>query len=99
MRTDLPYAVSISEASALCGVSLSTMRKSFMDPAKRPKGVPNPPPHVRPTPRRVLVLVDGLPGWVAGLGSIAASPQPARKRGAPTKAERIARRNADKREG
>lgn len=85
---NFPFAVSIADAAKITGLSESTIRKSFMTPGRRPPGLPNPPPHIRPTPGRILVLTAPLPAWVAGLGQGSATPV-SRRRGARTKVERL----------
>lgn len=78
--------VKIAEASALTGIPVSTLRKSFM--RVPPRNTPPAPPHKR-IGRAVYIIADKLEGWVMSLPS----PEPLKKRGRPTKAEEIARRN------
>jgi hypothetical protein len=90
-----PLTARIPEASALTGIPKHIIQKSFMSPEKRPRGIPAPPPHIRIN-RAIHILVAELPGWVASLGngstvSAPSAPTP-RRRGRPTKAEVIARR-------
>jgi hypothetical protein len=81
-----PLLVNLPAASLLTGIPLSTLRKSFM--RTPPKNVPSPPPHKR-IGRAVYIVADKLESWVLSLPS----PEPVKKRGRPTKAEQIAKRN------
>lgn len=90
-----PLTVRIPEAATLTGIPKHIIQKSFMSPEKRPRGIPAPPPHIRIN-RAIHILVAQLPGWVASLGNAPAAITPSaptpRRRGRPTKAEVIARR-------
>lgn len=88
-----PLTVRIPDASVLTGIPKHVLEKSFMQPDKRPRGIPAPPPHVR-LGRAIHILVAELPGWVASLaGEVQPSSAPAvLRRGRPTKAEQVARR-------
>lgn len=92
MRTT-SITVRVPEAAAICGLPPHVLKKSFMCPAKRPKGIPAPPPHVR-VGRAIFIFADKLPEWVAGLGGLVVQPAAPAKLGAPTKAQRIAKREA-----
>lgn len=86
-----PLAVRIPQAAALSGVPTHVFEKSFMRPGRksRPRHIPPPPPHFR-VGRSIFIYVDGLSAWVESLGKpIPAAPA---RRGRPTKAEQIARR-------
>lgn len=90
-----PLTVRIPEAASLTGIPEHVIQKSFMQPNKRPRGIPAPPPHVR-VGRAIFIVVAELPAWVASLGD-GTSPSmapvlAAPRRGRPTKAEQIARR-------
>jgi hypothetical protein len=86
LLSSMAHLISVPDAAALTGLPLSTLRKSFM--RVRPPNVPAPPPHKR-IGRSVYVVADKLQGWVETLPS----PEPVRKRGRPTKAEQIAKRD------
>jgi hypothetical protein len=83
----MAHLIRVPEAAKQSGIPLSTMRKAFMQ--IRPANVPPPPPHKR-VGRSVYVLADKLQAWVASLPETATP----KKRGRPTKAEQIARRQA-----
>lgn len=82
------HLVRIPEAAEITGLPASLLRKSFMREEKRPKNVPPPPPHKR-IGRAVYILADALPAWVQNLGVRASEHH---RRGRPTVAERILRR-------
>lgn len=85
------HLIRVPEAARLTGLPRSTLRKCFMAEHRRPKTVPAPPPHKR-IGRSVYILADRLPGWVESLGGTGSGPAEKRRRGRPTVAERIARR-------
>lgn len=88
--------VRIPDAAALTGIARHVLVKSFMRPDRRPKGIPAPPPHVR-VGRAIYILVDELPAWVASLARPnTTAPVVPKKIGAPTKAERVAKRSTIK---
>jgi hypothetical protein len=82
----VPQLIRIEEASEVTGVPVSTLRKSFM--RTPPRNVPPPPPHRR-IGRSVYILADKLESWVLSLPA----PAQVKKRGRPTKAETISRRD------
>ena len=86
--------IRVPEAARLTGLPQSLMRKSFMREEKRPRNVPAPPPHIH-IGRAVYIFADKLPGWVASLGIAMVTTAPAKRRGRPTVAERIARRESE----
>jgi len=91
-----PHLVRIPEAARITGLPLSILRKSFMREERRPRNVPPPPPHKR-IGRSIYIFADALATWVQSLG---VSPPSAlgnfaRKRGRPTVAARIARRQQE----
>ena len=81
----MAHLIRVPEAAKLTGIPLSTMRKTFM--RVRPRNVPPPPPPTR-IGRAVYIVADKLDGWVNSL-PVGEAPK---KRGRPTKAEEIARR-------
>ncbi len=85
-----PHLVRIEEASDMTGLPESFLRKTFMREEKRPKNIPPPPPHKR-IGRAIYIIADGLSGWIDSLDKLP-TEQDKPKRGRPTVAERIARR-------
>jgi hypothetical protein len=87
------HLVRVPEAARITGLPRSLLRKSFMSEDKRPKNVPPPPPHKR-IGRAVYILANELPAWIASLGEpcVTSGPEEPRRRGRPTAAERIMRR-------
>ena len=81
------YLLRVPEAARLTGLPPSLLRKCFMAEHKRPRNVPAPPPHVR-VGRAVYVIASKLAAWAESLSA----NQGQRKRGRPTVAQRIARR-------
>lgn len=85
-----PITIRIPEAAELTGIKKHTIQKSFM--ARRPRGVPPPPPHVR-VGRAIHILVADLPAWVASIGGVQPAPcESSPRMGRPTKAAKIAAR-------
>lgn len=82
--------VRVPEAARTTGLPQSLLRKTFIAEAKRPKNVPPPPPHKR-IGRAVYILADRLAEWVETL-DLRRADDGTRRRGRPTVAERIARR-------
>ncbi len=89
-----PYLVRVPEAARITGLPASLIRKSFMKADKRPKNIPDPPPHLY-IGSAVYIIADRLPEWIRGLAGQGMSPLVTKKRGRPTVAERIARRAAN----
>ncbi len=91
-----PQLVRVAEAARITGLPKSMLRKTFIREDKRPKNVPPPPPHKR-IGRSVYILADRLSEWVRSLESSAQGlrPLPHARKGRPTVAERIARRERD----
>ncbi len=90
------HLVRVPEAARITGLPASLIRKSFMREDKRPKNIPSPPPHKR-IGRAVYILADELPAWVETLGrpfGITAL-EDKRRRGRPTVAERMTRRQRE----
>jgi predicted DNA-binding transcriptional regulator AlpA len=86
------HLIRVPEAARLTGLPRSLLRKSFMSEDKRPKNVPPPPPHKR-IGRAVYILSGELPAWIKSLGKPPlAIGSEERRRGRPTVAERIMRR-------
>ena len=86
------YLLTIPEAARLVGLPLSTFRKSFISPDKRPKRLPGPPPHVR-MGRAIYVLADKLPLWIKELATASDFGGYGKRRpGRPTVTERRAAR-------
>ena len=87
------HLIRVPEAARLTGLPRSLLRKSFMSEDKRPKNVPPPPPHKR-IGRAVYILASELPAWIESLGKppLAIVSEERRRRGRPTVAERIMRR-------
>jgi hypothetical protein len=87
------HLVRVPEAARITGLPQSLLRKSFMAEGKRPKNVPSPPPHKR-IGRAVYILADRLVEWVEALTQIPtpAPPGVGIRRGRPTIAERIKKR-------
>jgi hypothetical protein len=91
-----PLTIRIPAAATLTGLPKHVMQKAFMRPDRRPCGIPEPPPHFR-LGRAIHIYVDKLPLWLESLGrpgAVPAGPRPKKKMGAPTKAMRIAKREA-----
>jgi len=88
-----PHLIRVPEAAQLTGLPVSLLRKCFMREDRRPKNVPPPPPHKR-IGRAVYIIAHRLPAWVESLGTFSVTDGK-RKRGRPTVAERIARREAE----
>jgi hypothetical protein len=91
----LSYFVRIEEAAAISGLPVSLIRKSFITEDKRPKNVPQPPPHKR-IGRAIYIVRDELGEWAKNIGnqSDTIKPDPPR-RGRPTLALRIKHRQAN----
>jgi predicted DNA-binding transcriptional regulator AlpA len=87
------HLIRVPEAARITGLPRSLLRKSFMSQDKRPKNVPPPPPHKR-IGRAVYILANELPAWIESLGKapIKMGLGERRRRGRPTVAERIMRR-------
>jgi hypothetical protein len=85
------HLIRVPEAARLTGLPQSLLRKSFIAEEKRPRNVPPPPPHKR-IGRAIYILADRLPAWVESLGTAGSAPTGNRRRGRPSVAERIARR-------
>ena len=85
------HLIQVPEAARITGLPRSKLRKSFTAEHKRPKNVPAPPPHRR-IGRSIYILADKLPAWVESLGDTGTITASKRRRGRPTVAERIARR-------
>lgn len=85
------HLIRIPEAARITGLPSSTLRKAFMREEKRPRNVPRPPPHKR-IGRAVYIVARELPGWVESLGRTEVEEK--RRRGRPTVAERMKRRDA-----
>jgi predicted DNA-binding transcriptional regulator AlpA len=87
------HLIRVPEAARITGLPRSLLRKSFMSQDKRPKNVPPPPPHKR-IGRAVYILANELPAWIESLGKAPAKMGlgERRRRGRPTVAERIMRR-------
>jgi len=88
------HLIRIPEAARITGLPSSTLRKSFMREDKRPRNIPTPPPHKR-IGRAVYIIARELPGWIENLGRASAKMEAegTRRRGRPTVAERIRRRD------
>lgn len=90
------HLVRVPEAARITGLPKSLIKKSFICEKKRPKNVPSPPPHKR-IGRSVYILADKLSEWVKNLEeqTFTAQREAKRRKGRPTVAERIARRQSE----
>jgi hypothetical protein len=88
-NTASPILISVPQAAEIAGIPKSFLRKCFIDPKKRPRNVPSPPPYIR-RGRAISIIAADLLGWVRGLGLGNATDR--RRPGRPTVSERIARR-------
>src|ERR1700722_9209140 len=95
-RRATAHLIRVPEAARITGLPPSLIRKSFMREDKRPRNVPPPPPHRR-IGRAVYILADELLAWVQSLGLAreTAAQEGNRRRGRPTVAERMARRQRE----
>jgi hypothetical protein len=95
-RRRTAHLIRIPEAAEITGLPPSLLRKSFMCEERRPKNIPNPPPHKR-IGRAVYILANQLPAWVESLGRQPENFGQAEKKykGRPTVIERIARRQQE----
>ena len=82
-----PIPLSAAAAAAACGLSPSYLARLRQDGDKRRPGLPA-GPRFRRVGRKVLYLREDLDAWLSGLPSVTAAP----RRGRPTKAAIIARR-------
>jgi hypothetical protein len=89
--------VRIPEAAQITGLPSSILRKSFMREERRPPNVPAPPPHKR-IGRAIYIFSSELPAWLDNLGkpNVLLGRTHRTRRGRPTVAERIIRRQHEK---
>lgn len=88
------HLIRIRDAARITGLPQSLIRKSFMREEKRPRNIPDPPPHKR-IGRAIYIVSDDLSDWVQNLNTPPGmlGPKSIRRRGRPTVVERIARRS------
>ena len=89
--------VRIPEAAQITGLPSSILRKSFMREERRPPNIPPPPPHKR-IGRAIYIFARELPTWLDNLGrpNVGRGQTHYTRRGRPTVAERIIRRQNEK---